>query len=123
MTRRRWGFPSLLADGLARPQGSPDAAPAPLTVVEDASADSGARRPLSWDREDEALAASPAECPWCPDIDFPDVAALLRHVVMHARGWQTEAIHSERLRRAAVGKVRLFADEVAEMARGLGGAS
>ena len=117
---RRW--PLWLSLMLAQDHVTPAGREFPATEPTSAPpAAEPARRPLSWDAEDRAVAAG--QCPWHRDLDFPDHAALLRHVVMHARTWEAEALHSERLRRAMVGRVAGFARDVVERANELGGGS
>ena len=116
MTPRWWpGLrPSLstgLALALAEQPGPEVMASATVALT---SEQNDARRPLSWDREDQAVNAG--ECPWHPGMDFPDSAALLRHVIRHARVWEAEAMHAERLRRSLEGQVREFTADVRVMA-------
>lgn len=111
MTPRWW--PLGLSLQLAAIDPEPAAAPATRHQPQPTGP-----RPLSWDAEDRAVAA--ARCPWHPDADFPDTTDLIRHVVGHARAWEAEAIHAERLRRAMVGRVQRYARDVVERANELG---
>ena len=106
--------PSLstgLALALAEQPGPEVMASATVALT---SEQNDARRPLSWDREDAALASG--ECPWHPDLDFPDSVELVRHIIRHARVWEAEAMHAERLRRSLEGQVREFTSDVRVMA-------
>lgn len=112
MTPRWWpGLrPSLstgLALALAEQPGPKVMASATVALT---SEQNDARRPLSWDREDAALASG--ECPWHPDLDFPDSVELVRHIIRHARVWEAEAMQTARLMDRHSEQVRRFTQDV-----------